>query len=102
MVPEFETAAFALEIGKYTKEPVQSQFGWHIILVEDKRAQQPPAFDTVRDQIRKLVFREKYFAMVPTCARRPRSTYPIPTEEGGRRDGCGEVSPNCKQQFGAG
>jgi peptidyl-prolyl cis-trans isomerase C len=64
MVPEFETAAFALEIGKYTAVPVQSQFGWHIILVEDKRAQQPPAFDTVKDQIRNLVFREKYFAMV--------------------------------------
>ena len=64
MVPEFETAAFALEIGKYTAIPVQSQFGWHIILVEDKRAQQPPAFDTVKDQIRNLVFREKYFAMV--------------------------------------
>ena len=64
MVPEFETAAFALEVGKYTKVPVQSQFGWHIILVEDKRAQQPPAFDTVKDQIRNLVFREKYFALV--------------------------------------
>jgi peptidyl-prolyl cis-trans isomerase C len=64
MVPEFETAAFALELGKYTTAPVQSQFGWHIILVEDKRAQQPPAFDAVKDQVRNLVFREKYFAMV--------------------------------------
>ena len=64
MVPEFETAAFALELGKYTTAPVQSQFGWHIIKVEDKRAQQPPAFDAVKDQIRNLVFREKYFAMV--------------------------------------
>ena len=45
MVPEFEKAAFALEVGDYTKEPVQSQFGWHVIKVEDKRAQQPPAFD---------------------------------------------------------
>jgi len=31
MVPEFEKAAFALEVGSYTKEPVQTQFGWHII-----------------------------------------------------------------------
>ncbi|MEQ1945077.1 peptidylprolyl isomerase [Mesorhizobium sp. VNQ89] len=64
MVPEFEKAAFALEVGGYTKEPVQSQFGWHIIKVEDKRAQQPPAFEQVKDQIRNLVFREKYFALV--------------------------------------
>ena len=64
MVPEFEKAAFALEVGAYTKEPVQSQFGWHIIKVEDKRAQQPPAFDAVKDQIRNLVFRDKYFELV--------------------------------------
>jgi peptidyl-prolyl cis-trans isomerase C len=64
MVPEFEKAAFVLNVGQYTKEPVQSQFGWHIILIEDKRAQQPPAFDTVKDGIKNLVFREKYFAMV--------------------------------------
>lgn len=64
MVPEFEKAAFALEIGAYTKEPVQSQFGWHVIKVEDKRAQQPPAFDQVKEQMRSVVFREKYFALV--------------------------------------
>jgi peptidyl-prolyl cis-trans isomerase C len=64
MVPEFEKAAFALEVGAYTKEPVQSQFGWHIIKVDDKRAQQPPAFDAIKEQIRNLVYREKYFAMV--------------------------------------
>ena len=64
MVPEFEKAAFALEPGSYTKEPVQSQFGWHVIKVEDKRAKQPPAFDEVKDQFRNVVLREKYYALV--------------------------------------
>jgi peptidyl-prolyl cis-trans isomerase C len=64
MVPEFEKAAFALDVGAYTKQPVQSQFGFHVIKVEDKRAQQPPAFDQVKDQIRSLLLRENYFALV--------------------------------------
>lgn len=64
MVPEFEKAAFALDVGKYTEQPVQSQFGWHIIKVEDKRAQQPPAFDQVKSQIRSLLLRDKYFDLV--------------------------------------
>ena len=64
MVPEFEKAAFALEVGAYTKEPVQSQFGWHVIKVEERRPQQPPAFEQVKDQVKSMLFREKYFALV--------------------------------------
>ncbi len=64
MVPEFEQAAFALEVGAHSKEPVQSQFGWHVIKVEDKRAQQPPAYEQVKEQFRSMLLREKYFALV--------------------------------------
>jgi len=64
MVPEFEQAAFALDVGAYSKTPVQTQFGWHVIKVEDKRAQQPPAFDAVQGQIKSLLLREKYFSEV--------------------------------------
>jgi peptidyl-prolyl cis-trans isomerase C len=62
MVPEFEAAAFALEPGTYTKEPVQSQFGWHVIKVEDKREQPLPGYDDVKDQIREIMAREAFVA----------------------------------------
>ena len=64
MVPAFEAAASALEPGSYTQEPVETQFGWHIIEVLEKRQAEPPAFEQVRDQVRQLVMREKYIAMV--------------------------------------
>jgi peptidyl-prolyl cis-trans isomerase C len=64
MVPEFEKAAFALNVGEFTKEPVQTQFGWHVIQVVDKRVKQPPAFEQVKDQVKSLLLREKYFALV--------------------------------------
>ena len=64
MVPEFEKAAFELEVGGYTKVPVKSQFGFHVIKVVDKRIQQPPAYEQVKEQIRSVVLSEKYFALV--------------------------------------
>ncbi len=50
MVPQFEDAAFKLKKGDVS-QPVQSQFGWHIIKVEDRRDRGAPAFDTVKDRI---------------------------------------------------
>lgn len=64
MVPEFEEAAFALEKGAYTKTPVQSQFGFHVIKLEDRRDVQPPAFEQVEPQVRQLVMRDKYLALI--------------------------------------
>ena len=58
MVPEFSEAAFALEPGSYTKEPVQSQFGWHVILLEEKRTADAPSFEQVHDQLTAEMTRE--------------------------------------------
>ena len=52
MVPAFEMAAFALDAGSYTQTPVQTQFGWHIILVEDKRIADAPTIEELAPQLR--------------------------------------------------
>jgi peptidyl-prolyl cis-trans isomerase C len=57
MVPEFSTVAFAMEPGKIS-DPVKSQFGWHIIKVEEKRNRQAPPFEQVKAQIETYVTRK--------------------------------------------
>ena len=50
MVPQFEEVVFKLNKGEVS-DPVKTQFGWHLIKIEDKRFKQPPAFDIVKDRI---------------------------------------------------
>ena len=57
MVPEFEQAVAALETGEIS-EPVQTQFGWHVILREDSRELPPPTFESARPELEKQVQRE--------------------------------------------
>ncbi len=55
MVPEFSEAAFALNKGEYTKTPVKSQFGWHVIEVEDIRSVKVPTKEEMGDNLKNLL-----------------------------------------------
>ena len=66
MVQPFSEAVSALEDGAYTKEPVQTQFGWHVILREESREAQPPTLDSIRDQLQQLVEQGKFQAYLET------------------------------------
>ncbi len=51
MVPEFAEAAFAVGKGEHSKTPVKTQFGWHVIKVEDRRMRPEPQFEAVKPQL---------------------------------------------------
>ncbi|MDX1697277.1 MAG: peptidylprolyl isomerase [Thiohalobacterales bacterium] len=55
MVKPFSDATAALEKGSYTREPVQTQFGWHVIRLEDTREGTPPPFEDVKDRLKMVL-----------------------------------------------
>ncbi len=57
--PELETAMARLTKGKFTEEPVRSQFGYHVILLEDSRPKQPPPMEQLKAQLRYQLEQEK-------------------------------------------
>jgi len=63
MVPEFSEAAFQLDAGKVST-PVKSQFGWHVIKVEDKRDRPVPPFEQVKPQIETYLVRKNQADLV--------------------------------------
>ncbi len=59
MVPPFSEAVIALEDNKFTLAPVKTQFGYHVILREGSRAQTPPPFESIKEQVRPMLQRKK-------------------------------------------
>jgi len=64
MVKEFSDAAFALKKGELSETPIKTQFGYHIIKVEDRRQAPPPAFEEMAEQIREDLARETVTAFI--------------------------------------
>lgn len=63
MVPEFSTVAFKLDKGSIS-DPIKTQFGWHVLKVEDKRKRQPPEYDKVKPQLETFVERKAQMELV--------------------------------------
>jgi len=59
MVKPFSEATAKLEKGQYTKTPVQTQFGWHVIILDDSRESTPPPFADVKDRIKMVLVNQK-------------------------------------------
>jgi len=58
VVKEFSDVAFALAVGSYSQEPVKTEFGWHVIKVEDKRDAKPPTFEEAKEELKALMAEE--------------------------------------------
>jgi peptidyl-prolyl cis-trans isomerase C len=59
MVAPFSEAVAGMEKGTYTKEPVKTQFGWHIIILDDSREASPPPFEQLKPQIQAFVQKQR-------------------------------------------
>lgn len=53
VIPAFSDIAFSLSIGEYTTEPVETQFGWHVILTTDRRSIEPPSYEASYSELRR-------------------------------------------------
>ncbi len=62
MVKPFSDAVAALEDGKYTAVPVQTEFGWHVILREESRANVSPPLESIREDIEQNIAQKKFQA----------------------------------------
>jgi peptidyl-prolyl cis-trans isomerase C len=81
MVKPFSEAVAKLEKGKYTKAPVQTQFGWHVILREDSRAQTPPPLEAVKDQLTPYLQRQKFQKMIENMRQQAKVEILVPLTE---------------------
>ena len=63
MVPEFAEAAFKLDKGQIS-DPIKTQFGWHVVKVEDKRVKPTPTYDQVKGQLENYVARRAQAELV--------------------------------------
>ena len=80
MVPEFSKAAFALKVGEVS-QPVKTQFGWHIIKVEDRRDSSLPPFEELKPRIVEHLARLKGREITASIKKTSKIEYANPADE---------------------
>jgi len=81
MVQPFSEAVAKLEKGKYSKAPVKTQFGYHIILLQDSRKQTPPPLEAVKEQLSPMLQRQKIQTMVENLRKQAKVEILLPKQE---------------------
>lgn len=95
MVAPFSEAVATLEKGKYTKVPVKTQFGYHVILKEDSRPLTPPPLEAVKEQLTPFLQRKKVQDMIETLRKQAKVEILVPlTDEKPKTD----AAPVAKEQ----
>ena len=81
MVKPFSDAVLALKNGEYTKKPIQTQYGWHVIELVETRDLQPPAYDTVRQRLEQVVQAKKIKAYTDDLERNAKIEKKLPEDK---------------------
>lgn len=77
MVPEFDEAVFAMEVGEISKAPVKTQFGYHLIKLNDKKESETMPFESIKDEIKEGLLGEKRRAAYDSKINQLKILYPV-------------------------